>query len=432
MRYFGTLFLISILTLACAGNQQRGTESVTMRTVRQFGAKGDGITDDTAAFQQALDAAYQSGGGVVHVPAASYRIESHLVIPNGVTLQGEWTTPHHSQMPIEASGSLLLAFEGKDDEMGPPFIFLKENSAARGLTIFYPEQSIENVSPYPWTFRGTGMHCSIENVTLVNAYNGIDFSHQHELHYIRNVFGVCLRRGILIDHCTDIGRIENVHFNPHYWQRTPWANAPQGELWQKLLDYLTTNGEAFIFARSDWEYVFNTFCFGYKIGYRFISRDVGPMNGNFLGIGADGGNVAIQVDAAFPYGILITNGQFVSMFGEKPMQIVTNPGFDGVLQLNNCSFWGPAFSCATLRGPGTVSFNQCNFVHWNEKSYAISAEAGHVTVTNCRFHQSENHIQLKEPLKSAIVMGNTFGGKMDIENNSKASVEIGLNVDAPK
>ncbi len=30
------------------------------------------------------------------------------------------------------------------------------------------------------------------------------------------------------------------------------------------------NGEAFIFARSDWQYVLNTFCFGYNVGYKFI------------------------------------------------------------------------------------------------------------------------------------------------------------------
>ena len=30
------------------------------------------------------------------------------------------------------------------------------------------------------------------------------------------------------------------------------------------------HGEAFIFGRSDWQYVLNTFCFGYNVGYKFI------------------------------------------------------------------------------------------------------------------------------------------------------------------
>ena len=42
-----------------------------------------------------------------------------------------------------------------------------------------------------------------------------------------------------------------------------------------------------MFARTDWEYVFNTFSFGYALGYHFIQSKNGACNGNFLGIGAD-------------------------------------------------------------------------------------------------------------------------------------------------
>jgi hypothetical protein len=51
-------------------------------------------------------------------------------------------------------------------------------------------------------------------------------------------------------------------------------------------------------------YMFNTFAFGYNIGYHFIETSAGSCNGNFLGIGADNCYTAVQVDAASRYPLL--------------------------------------------------------------------------------------------------------------------------------
>lgn len=52
--------------------------------VRDFGAQGDNVTDDTAAIQAALDACLM--GGVVYLPAGGYRTSAPLTIPPAVTL----------------------------------------------------------------------------------------------------------------------------------------------------------------------------------------------------------------------------------------------------------------------------------------------------------------------------------------------------------
>lgn len=58
-------------------------------SVQSFGAVGDGVTDDTSAIQNALDAAGGAGGGVVLMPRGSYRITSTLTITTpGTALVG--------------------------------------------------------------------------------------------------------------------------------------------------------------------------------------------------------------------------------------------------------------------------------------------------------------------------------------------------------
>ncbi|HUJ10462.1 MAG TPA: glycoside hydrolase family 28 protein [Verrucomicrobiae bacterium] len=52
--------------------------------VRDFGAKGDGETKDTAAVQKALDACMAAGGGTVLVPSGDYLIGSVVVGSNTV------------------------------------------------------------------------------------------------------------------------------------------------------------------------------------------------------------------------------------------------------------------------------------------------------------------------------------------------------------
>jgi len=401
-------------------------------SVREFGARGDGRADDTAAFAAALKAARERGVADVIAPPGSYRLEGSLEIPRGVALVGSWQSPHHSQTMGMSTGTVLLAVGGRNKEDGPPLILLNENSSVRGLTICYPEQTPREIVAYPWTIQGRGMHCTIENITLVNSYQAIDFgTYTNELHVVRNVFGLALRRGVWVDNCTDIGRIENVHFNPHYWARSPWAPG-RGFAWQAVMDYLVANGEAFIFGRSDWEYVLNTFCYGYRVGYKFIpGRSKIGTNGNFLGIGADGGNIGLLAEAANPYGLLITNGEFVAMRGPEPTEIVTGPEFRGVLQLNNCAFWGPAFRVALLRGPGTVTFNQCNFVQWDRTQPALRVEGGLVGIMGCRFQRDSPHVFLGEGVKGATLTGNLVTGPFRVDRQTSATVEMVGNVSGP-
>lgn len=390
--------------------------------VNSFGADGNGVGDQTAAFQRALDSVHHAGGGLVYAPPGRYLFRGVLRVPEGVTLRGSFScVPSHTgirdrgQPKPGDDGTALLVISGRGKEDGDPFITLNTNSSVSGLTVHYPEQVTDAVPvAYPWTIAMRGKNPAAFDLELLNSYQGIDAS-RNERHNIRNICGQPLRRGIWVDSIYDIGRIENVHFNP-------WWNG-HGRVYQ----WQTENGEAFLFGRADWEYVLNTFCFGYRVGYKFVHTGTGECNGNFLGIGADDCNRAVLVEQSAPYGLLITNGEFTSFHGDDPTMVEVLGTNTGVVRFSNSAFWGPCNQIAKIGGQGTVGFSDCTFVEWKSERAAVQVSAGSVLIRGCEFRQNKPHIALGEGVDRAVITGNLFAGPAQIRNASTKDVQIGLN-----
>lgn len=405
-----------ILTIAATG-VAAGPDAYL---VSDFRAKGDGKTDDTTAFQKALDAAAKAGGGVVYAPRGSYFFAGHLNVPAAVTLKGVWeSVPAHNGIrdaglpkPTD-DGTTFLVTEGAGKEDGPPFITLNHNSTLKGAVLYYPDQNPEEEpKPYPWAIAMRGKNPAVLAVELLNPYNGIDAS-QNERHLIRDVHGQPLRRGIFVDFIYDIGRIENVHFNP-WWSMKP-----------KLFEWQQQHGEAFIFGKSDWQYVFNTFCFGYGVGYKFIKTKSGDCNGNFLGIGADDCFTALEVEECSRIGLLISNGEFVSFHGPDPTMVRVGTNNTGSVRFVNSAFWGPCNQIAKIAGKGTVGFSDCTFVHWDrnkEGRHAIQAEGGNLLVRGCEFQENKPQVEIGPAVRKAVVTENLIKGKLRVANNGSGVV----------
>jgi parallel beta-helix repeat protein len=92
-------------------------------SVRDFGAKGDGKTDDTPAFQRALAA----GGGELFIPEGQYRI-ANLKIPDGTMVRGVGVRSTIT-MPPDVEAAMLpgndcaltdLHFVGSPDDKASP------------------------------------------------------------------------------------------------------------------------------------------------------------------------------------------------------------------------------------------------------------------------------------------------------------------------
>jgi hypothetical protein len=424
------LLLFSLLAVLPAIKAQTSEVNKSTVSVMEYGAKADGKNDDTGAFQKALDAK-KDKGGIVNVPSGTYLIAGSLVVPEGVTLLGEWEAPHNTAL---GKGSVIYATGSAGNENGTPLINLTQNSCLKGLTIFYPEQDINNVKPYPWTIQGNGTNCSVINVTLTNPYKAIDFgTFSNELHYVSNVYGQPLKIGIFVDKCGDIGRIENVHFNPNAWTRCGYPGYPKEgtPAWDKLVKYLNENLEGFVFVRTDWEYVTNSFVIFPKIGFHFTSRDDEKGNVLITQSGADITRLAVQVDATQKHaGVEFNNCQFMGTVNIKP----TN---EGPIKFSNCGFWSidSTNSQVTIEGTGTVTLTGTHFSRWAEKDKTapcINLISGSMIVNACDFRvDGKRQIQLGAGTTSAAIYGCRFVGGEKITNNapSSAKIQIGLNIE---
>ena len=387
-----------------------------------FSAPAHAADDDTPTLQAALDLKGKTGGEVL-LPPGVYHIAGSLHVPTGVTLRGSWNAPHHGAWD---KGTTLAITGGRGREDGPAAVELTESSSLQGVTMVWPEQKWDSITAYPWAIHGQGMHNDVENVTFINAYQGIKIGVPwSELHLIRNVFGCVLRRGIFIDTTSDIGRVENVHFNEHYWARSHYPGISSGSD-APVVAYTEANLEAFIFGRTDWEYVLNTFVFGARVGYRFIHTPAGECNGQFSGIGADGCHIGVLIDAIQPIGIQVTNGEFTTFTGAPNAGVVVSPGAGGAAQFVNCNFWANPGGVALLDGDTAVTFGDCHFSD-TAQTGAIVARRGRLIVHGCQFAQGGAAVVLGANVRAAVVAENTQPGGVSVQNGIGARAQIGLN-----
>ena len=95
----GTGIVVNTATLIVGdGTNIQNAVTDAVVSVKDFGAVGDGVTDDTAAFQAAIDS-FNAIGGQLKVPASVYRIDGtvtgysniHLAFESGAVIDGSHT-----------------------------------------------------------------------------------------------------------------------------------------------------------------------------------------------------------------------------------------------------------------------------------------------------------------------------------------------------
>lgn len=102
-------------------------------SVKDFGAVGDGVTDDTAAIQAAIDAVGSAGGGSVYIPVGTYKLTDSLTVSNDyVALIGDGSSA--SVLLGSDPTKWIIKFNANADHMLIDSLWIKGSAVSDATT----------------------------------------------------------------------------------------------------------------------------------------------------------------------------------------------------------------------------------------------------------------------------------------------------------
>lgn len=334
------------------GASNKKTWGNILINVKVYEAEGDGVTDDTAAIQAAINAASLAGGGTVYAPIAAYRIKGVLNIPRYVKLvgdriglsQGPGTNQDETNRILKIVETTFL-IDPTDINATP--ITMDRQSAIKGIAFIYPNQTTtatlesEVIQYAPTIVASHG--CQLENCRVYGAYDF--FKATGEAIHVANLYGYTFGRAIDIRSSSDVCRLENIHLNPNVLR-------PPVSLIE--LAKSRVNSIAFYFENCDGIQMQNIHLYGYRTGVQ--SKGGNAADQTVFGICNfffDAVGVAFDVDTDSAWPIQILNGIAVTGYSDST-------DYAGFLRLNKTvsqSFISPiqVANVSVFKGSGYVT-----------------------------------------------------------------------------
>ncbi len=278
-----------------------------------FGAKGDGTTDDTYAIQDALDFVAMQGGGVVFIPSGRYKIEGNLYIPHSVTLRGVWENPDKN---ANAEGTILMAYSGRGESEGDPFITMGNSACLMELSIWYPEQNPDEIAVYPWTIENRHVMVTVRNITLYNSYRGINLGNifNGSAMHIYNVYATILKDGFKFCNNWEVSEMTHIRVNNSIWADSGLEGSPSDEKsLAGLKEYTRQNTTGIILGKSDDAFLYDIDINPdeTKTGINFVEspKEIASLEGGRVpyGIYSKLHDTTVKVDSLVYYSLTFTD-----------------------------------------------------------------------------------------------------------------------------
>lgn len=390
---------------------------VAAYSVLDYGAKGDGVTDNTQIFQNLLNNLGNLNGGTLYVPEGKYVIKGALNIPKGITIRGDWKKPQKGQ-PVE--GTIIMAYSGKGDASAAPLFTLEPGAGVMDLSIWYPEQSPDNIQPYPASimFGKTNYwgndYCNAKNITFVNSYIGLMISRENGggCPIMNHLYGTPLSVGVEIDNIADVGRIENINFSPAYWASSGLPNSPSSG--SSYENWMYNYGTGIVMRRNDWSYTCYTDIEGYNRGMLsaasvVLGQETSVPNGHNYDMVFTRCKTGVYFQNVNDVGVMYSHIKMINCENG----FVVGPNTSGTVQIQASEIQAASEAIRIDKSSGVKTLvNQCKVTKG-----MVNAAGGILVANDCDFNNQQPQISIGIGARS-VITGNRFAEEAKIDNKS--------------
>src|ERR1035438_7482789 len=381
------LAAVGLFALALSGAAARlmAQTSINDISVKNYGATGNGVTDDTAAFQNAIAAAQSLNQNGVYVPMGKYVITASLTL-NGLEMLGKFAGGWPADvMPMP---TLLLRHYTE------PGLILQDGASVHGIALRYDSGSPSNSIAPAISLQGQGV--TLSSLRIQYPYDAITTPSSATPGRARfsDIFIVQPQNvGVQISKAYDFVQFHHIEV---------WCNA-----------HLPT-GSAFRLGRIDGGTFNGLVSFQVPTGveiYTDTDAGGGTFSGSLLDCCADqastgvsiSGNHTVNITAGDwdcnSYGAVIdgTNAQVTIVGGKWHVNAAQGVKINHAANvvLNACMFYRSATAAAT---------------------FVWAANCTTVTVNGCQFLPGSTGLQLDSPVQRAIITANSFEAGAIINN----------------
>ena len=350
-------------------------------SVRDTGAVGDGVADDTTAFQSAITKAKVKNESVV-VPPGTYRITGTLVLNRQALIgatSGTWNADSCSLPKIQVAGT------------SGPCVRLQGGGSVRGLQFSY-DWGGQQPSSRPTTIELAGVGCRVSEVKISGAWDAI-----------------------MADGSSNVGRsivekcfIVNVHhIGVRFLGSWDCSWISKVEVWSPNSTTFASSGVGFLLGKNDVLLMSDCFVYKAQIAYQLLNTIpgctvTGGTWGTFSNCAADFSSYGIKMEGG--HGVSLSGGTYWTHFGA-----IWVTGTGGKLRMSGLELRANGGPALKVEGGDLVTITGSQIKRENSSFTvpAVSVTGGSATVvTGCVITSTSTGDEIAPGLSDVVVANN--------------------------